>query len=342
MRAMAIVDYHKPLEMLDVEKPTPPPGFALVRVDACGLCYSDVKTMRGKMRYSPTLALPFVPGHEIAGEVVEVNGESDFAAGTRVIAHHLWACHNCPACRRGDEVLCYQPKAWTGFTHTGGFQDYLVIPPENLVRIPDGIDITTAPALTCAMGTAYRAVAVRGQVRAGDVVVVQGLGGVGLHAALIAQAAGAEVVGVDLPAKLADAHAAGVQRVSAPDDALEMVHSLTGGEAADIVIESSGVPALADSARQLVRSGGKVVAVGYQVGQLMQLMSDPLVLTEQSVIGSRYASRSDFEHVVRLVANGHVKPVIDDVLPLERLNEAVARLEAGEVTGRLVMDLRRR
>ncbi|MGH7863003.1 MAG: zinc-binding dehydrogenase, partial [Candidatus Dormibacteraceae bacterium] len=80
--------------------------------------------------------------------------------------------------------------------------------------------------------------------------------------------------------------------------------------------------------------------VGYQVGKLMTVMSDPLVLTEMSLVGSRYASRSDLEHVVRLVANGHVKPVIDDVLPLERLNEAVSRLEAGEVTGRLVMDLR--
>jgi len=342
MRAMAITDYQKPLELITVSRPTPPTGFALIQVDACGLCYSDVKTMRGRMRYSAGLALPFVAGHEVAGQIVEINGESELTVGTRVIVHHLWACHSCPACRRGEEHLCYQPRAWMGFTHTGGFQDYLVAPTENLLAIPDGIDITTAPALTCAMGTAYRAVAVRGEVRAGDVVVVVGLGGVGLHAALIAQAAGAEVVGVDLPAKLAAANVAGVNRVVSPDDALEMVRSVTGGDAADVVIESSGVPSLLENARQLTRSGGRIVAVGYQVGQLMTIMSDPLVLTEQSVIGSRYASRSDFEHVIRLVSNGHVKPVIDDVLPLERLNEAVARLEAGEVTGRLVMDLRGR
>ncbi|MGH7862260.1 MAG: alcohol dehydrogenase catalytic domain-containing protein [Candidatus Dormibacteraceae bacterium] len=340
MRAMAITDYERPLELMSVDQPTPPRGYALVAVDACGLCFSDVKTMRGHMRYSDTLALPFVPGHEVAGHIVDINGESDLKAGARVLVHHLWPCHRCPACRRGDEHLCYNPRAWMGFTHPGGFQEFVAAPLESLMPLPDGIDMTVAPALTCAMGTAYRAVTVRGRVRVGDVVVVVGMGGVGLHAALIAQAAGAEVVGVDLPAKLAGAHAAGVGRVVAPDDALEMVRSVTGGDAADVVIESSGVPSLLDNARKLTRSGGTIVGVGYQVGKLMTVMSDPLVLTEMSLVGSRYASRSDLEHVVRLVANGHVKPVIDDVLPLERLNEAVSRLEAGEVTGRLVMDLR--
>jgi len=108
-------------------------------------------------------------------------------------------------------------------------------------------------------------------------------------------------------------------------------------EGADVVVETTGVPALVEVARALLRPGGRVVCVGYHVGELISVSSDRLVLLEQSVLGSRYASRSDMEHVIRMVADGLVQPVVDDVLDLSQANEAIARLEAGEVTGRLVL-----
>jgi len=103
MRAMSVVEYGRPLEMLEVERPAPPLGHALVEVLACGLCFSDVKTIRGRMPYSSTLRLPHVAGHEVSGRVVEVNGPSRLAPGDRVVAYHVWGCHRCASCRRGDE-----------------------------------------------------------------------------------------------------------------------------------------------------------------------------------------------------------------------------------------------
>ena len=97
---MAVVEYGRPLEMLDVPEPRPAPGEALVEVLACGLCYSDVKTIRGHMPYSASLRLPHVAGHEVSGRVVEVNGPSRLRPGDRVVAYHVWGCHRCAACRR--------------------------------------------------------------------------------------------------------------------------------------------------------------------------------------------------------------------------------------------------
>ena len=224
-----------------------------------------------------------------------------------------------------------------GFTTPGGFQEYLSVPVERLLPVPDHIPPTMATALTCAMGTAYRAVAVRGRVLPGELVAVVGLGGVGLHAALIAQAAGAHVIGIDLESKLEGARTAGLRSVAASGEALERVAEYTERAGADVVLETTGVPELLETARRMLRPGGRIVGVGYRVGSMMAVSSDQLVLWEQSVVGSRYASRRDMENGIRLVADGIVTPVIDEVLPLERLNEAVERLEAGRVTGRLVL-----
>lgn len=337
---MCVTAYGQPLELRELERSSPPPGYALVEVLACGLCFSDVKTIRGRMPYSAWLPLPHVAGHEVSGRIVEVNGPSRLKPGDRVVAYHIWGCRRCGSCRRGDEHLCTDVVAWMGFTHPGGFQEYVVVPVEYLLAVPEHIPPTVATALTCAMGTAYRAVAVRGRVLPGEQVVVLGLGGVGLHAALIAQASGAEVIGVDLgDAKLEGARGAGVRVAVDSRAASQRVHEVAP-EGADAVIETTGVPALMETARRMLRPGGRIVGVGYHVGEMMAVSSDQLVLLEQSVLGSRYASRTDMERVIRMVADHLVEPVIDEVLPLERLNEAVERLEAGAVTGRLVLDVR--
>ncbi len=336
---MSVVEYGRPLQMLEVERPAPAPGQALVEVLACGLCFSDVKTIRGRMPYSASLALPHVAGHEVSGRVVEVNGPSRLKPGDRVVAYHVWGCHRCAACRRGDEHLCTDLVAWMGFTHPGGFREYITAPVEYLLPVPESIPATVAPALTCAMGTAYRAVAERGRVLPGEVAVVLGLGGVGIHAALIAHAAGALVIGVDVgAAKLEGARRAGIESVLDSAEAPDRIAELAP-DGVDVVLETTGVPSLLEAARKMLRPGGRVVGVGYHVGEMMAVSSDQLVLLEQSVVGSRYASRVDMERVIRMVAAGAVQPVIDEVLPLERLNEGVERLEAGQVTGRLVFQV---
>jgi 2-desacetyl-2-hydroxyethyl bacteriochlorophyllide A dehydrogenase len=337
MRAMAVTGYGADLEMLDLPRPEPRAGWAVVQVVTCGLCYSDVKTAQGRMPYSASLALPHVPGHEVCGRVIEVAPGGALSIGDRVVAYHVWSCHGCAACRRGDEQLCLAPTGWMGFTHPGGFQEFLAVPVEFLLPIPDSIPDELAPALTCALGTAYHATVGRAAVQPGQRVVVLGLGGVGVHAALVAQAAGARVLGVEEgPGKVAAARAAGLEAVGV-DGAAALVGEFSSGEGADAVIDTTGVPELLEVARSMARPGGRIVAVGYHVGEPMAVSSDRLVLLEQSVLGSRYCSRAEMEAGIRLVAAGRLKPVVDEVFPLAELNSAIRRLESGGVIGRLVL-----
>ncbi|MGH7776255.1 MAG: alcohol dehydrogenase catalytic domain-containing protein [Candidatus Dormibacterales bacterium] len=340
MKAMCVTAYDRPLEMRERPRPEAPPGYALVKVLACGICFSDVKTIRGRMPYSDALPLPHVPGHEISGSVVEVNGPAPLSPGDRVVIFHNWACHRCAACRRGEENICAEPVAWMGFTHPGGFQEYVAAPVECLLPVPASIPATTAPALTCAIGTAYRAVAVRGAVRPGERVVVIGLGVVGVHAAQVASAAGATTLGVDrTEAKLAPARDLGLAALAVSADLEAATREMTEGAGADVVVETTGDPAMIERARAVARRGARIVAVGYHVGEPMPVLSDQFVLWEYSLLGSRYCSRADMEHGIQLVAQGRLRPVIGDVLPLEEANRAVERLEAGEATGRLVLSV---
>ncbi|HEX9077592.1 MAG TPA: alcohol dehydrogenase catalytic domain-containing protein, partial [Anaerolineae bacterium] len=113
---MAVVDYKAPLELMDLPDPKVQPGSALIRILACGVCYSDYKTAHGRMAYSPTLKLPHVPGHEICGEVVEAGPETGLSTGERVIVYNYWSCGRCALCRMGQENLCENLQGWVGFT----------------------------------------------------------------------------------------------------------------------------------------------------------------------------------------------------------------------------------
>jgi D-arabinose 1-dehydrogenase-like Zn-dependent alcohol dehydrogenase len=323
---MVVTGFGEPLEPADLPEPELRPGTARLEILTCGVCFSDVKTARGRMPYSSELPLPHVCGHEICARVLETDPAGALEPGTVVVVYHVWPCRRCDRCRAGVEQLCRSPESWTGFTHPGGFQEQLVAPLDRLAIVPEGIDPVHAAPLTCALGTAYRAALTRGGVTAGADVVVIGLGGVGIHALQIAHAAGARATGTDRSER-----------------ALEVARGmgLTTGEAdeVDVVIDTVGTPATLAQAEQLVRPGGRIVAVGYGVDRTIELPSARVVLEEIEVVGSRYVARDELERAIRLVADGRVQTVVDRVLPLERANEAFAALEAGEVVGRVVLEL---
>ena len=324
---MVVTGYGEPLEQADMPEPELRPGTARLQILTCGVCFSDVKTARGKMPYSDELALPHVCGHEICARVLETDPAGAFERGTVVVVYHVWPCRRCDRCRAGDEQLCRSPTAWTGFTHPGGFQEQLVAPLDRLTVVPDGIDPVHAAPLTCALGTAYRAVLTRGGVTAGTNAVVIGLGGVGVHALQIAHAVGARATGVDVSARALEVARGLGLRVGEPPSEV------------DVVVDTVGTPATITQAEQLVRPGGRIVAVGYGVGRSIELPSARFVLEEVEVVGSRYVARDELERAIRLVADGRVQTVVDRVLPLERADEAFAALEAGEVVGRVVLQL---
>jgi D-arabinose 1-dehydrogenase-like Zn-dependent alcohol dehydrogenase len=338
---MVVTAYGQPLEPLDLPTPELPRGHARLEVLTCGVCFSDVKTARGKMPFSGRLALPHVPGHEVCARVVETNPAGAVEPGTVVVVYHLWPCRICGRCRAGEENLCVAPEAWTGFTHPGGFQEQLVVPIDRLVPVPPGIDPVHAAPLTCALGTAYRAVVTRGRVVPGASVVVVGLGGVGIHALQIAAATSASAVGIDLSERaIAVAGELGLTAFAAgdPDTERRLLHTF-GGDGVDAVVDTVGTAESLRQAERLVRPGGRIVAVGYSLEGVVELPAAPVVLQEKELIGSRYVRMDELERAIGLVADGRVRTVVGRVEPLERANLGLEALEAGEVVGRVVLDV---
>lgn len=341
MKAMAVVQYGEPLVLIDVPEPELRPGYALVEVIACGVCFSDVKTSRGEMPFSAELPLPHIPGHEICGRVVATDPAGVFAEGELVVVHHYWSCGRCPRCKAGDENLCSDLTAWMGFTHPGGFQERLAVPLDRLFRVPAGIRPTDAAPLTCALGTAYRATVTRGGVGPGTSAAVIGLGGVGIHALQVASAAGASAVGFDVSARALEvARSLDLAAVDPrEDDLLSSVPSAAAAGGFDVVIVTAGAEGAYTQATELVRAGGRIVAVGYSMGARFALPTPSLVLDEIEIRGSRYVSRAELESAIELVRTGRVRPIVDMVKPLEDVNDAFDELQAGGVVGRVVLQV---
>jgi D-arabinose 1-dehydrogenase-like Zn-dependent alcohol dehydrogenase len=341
MRAMAVTGYGDPLEEIDVPEPELRPGHALLEVLACGVCFSDVKTSRGHMPYSAELSLPHVPGHEILGRVLRTDPPGSVDEGSRAIVYHYWPCGRCSACRRGDETLCRRMVAWTGFTHWGGFTERIAVPVDRLVPIPVGIEPVHAAPMSCALGTAYRSVVTRGRVEAGTRAAVIGLGGVGIHAAQVGRAAGAEIVGFDLhDPTLESARGLGLEARRADDGAgIQDLLDTTGGEGVDVVIDTVGHGDTLDLARRLVRPGGRVVGVGYSPDSALTVPTPRFVLDEVEYVGSRYAHRDDLAKAISLVERGLVSTVVGLVRPLAEVNEVFRALESGSIVGRAVLEV---
>jgi D-arabinose 1-dehydrogenase-like Zn-dependent alcohol dehydrogenase len=341
VRAMAVTSYGEPLEQVEVPEPSLRSGHALLEVLTCGVCFSDVKTVRGKMPYSADLRLPHVPGHEVCARVIATDPPGAMVEGTNVVVYHLWPCRVCARCRAGQENICTNPREWMGFKGPGGFQERLVVPLDRLTRVPDGIDPIHAASTTCALGTGYRAVVSRGRVRPGMRMAVLGLGGVGIHALQVARAAGAEVVGLDVSEKaLKKGRDLGLDvRDNREGDGATRILSDTDGEGLDVVVDTVGHPDTIAQSERLVRAGGRVVAVGFAVGSDFAIGSTRFVLEEVELLGSRYVLMDELQQAIRLVAEGKVEMVVDRVSLLADANELIEALEAGNIVGRGVVNV---
>ncbi|MER5643246.1 alcohol dehydrogenase catalytic domain-containing protein [Streptosporangium sp. NPDC002524] len=200
MRAVVFDAFGADPEVREVPAPEPPPGGAVIRVEATGLCRSDWHGWQG---HDPDIRVfPHVPGHELAGVVEAVgSGVASWRPGDRVTVPFVCACGSCAACLAGDHQVC-EHQTQPGFTRWGSFAEYVAVDHAdvNLVRLPEEMAFTTAASLGCRFATSYRAVTAVGRVRPDEWVVVHGCGGVGLSAVMIAAAAGARVIAVDVSA----------------------------------------------------------------------------------------------------------------------------------------------
>lgn len=335
---MILTEYGAPLRETEMPEPVLTPGNALLEVLTCGVCFSDVKIARGRMPFSEELPLPHIPGHEVCARVLETDPPGAVASGTRVVVYNVWPCGRCDRCLAGEEQICREPQTRAGFTEPGGFRERMLAPLERLIAVPDNIGARHAAPMTCALGTAYRAVVSKGRVLPGARVVVIGLGGVGIHALQIAHAAGGLALGVDRSrAAVSTARSLGLDADRAEGALAAELHAGTDGDGFDVVIDTVGHPGTVSMAERLVRPGGRIVLVGYLTGEAITLPSARVVLDEIEVVGSRYARRDEMVQAIRLVAEGRVKMIVDRELPLARAEDAFAALENGEVVGRVVV-----
>ncbi|HEV2005350.1 MAG TPA: zinc-dependent alcohol dehydrogenase family protein [Candidatus Limnocylindrales bacterium] len=295
----------------EVPDPELPPGGVVIRVEATGLCRSDWHGWRG---HDPDIALPHVPGHELAGTIATVDSDvRGWAAGDRVTVPFVLACGTCEPCRAGDQQVC-DDQLQPGFTQWGSFAELVAIPRAaiNLVRLPNSVDFVTAASLGCRFATAYRAVLRQGRVRAGEWVAVLGCGGVGLSAVEIAVAAGAQVVAVDISdAALAPALALGAKATvnGSRADVPAAVRAATGG-GADLSIDALGSAATCRSSIESLRKRGRHVQVGLMLGEDAHaaLPMDLVVARELEIIGSHGMAAHDYAAMLESVTDGTLNP----------------------------------
>jgi propanol-preferring alcohol dehydrogenase len=337
MRAAVIRSFDQPLQVEDVPLPVPGHGQVLVRLEACGLCHTDIHAAHGDWPVKPPL--PLIPGHEGVGIVERLgDGVGSLREGDRVAVPWLgWACGACELCVSGRETLCPQAR-YTGFIINGCFAEYAVAEAAFVGRVPGTVDPFDAAPLACAGVTTYKAVKASG-TRSSDLVAVFGIGGLGHLATQYAQVAGATVVAIDRQdARLALAEKLGAAYTvnSARQDAAEAVQALGGADVA-IVAASANEPY--EQAFRSLRRGGTIVAVGAPKENTMHLPIFQTIVQEVKVIGSFVGTRADLAETFELHASGRTT-VVKQTRALEQVNEAMAEVGQGTVEARLVFDLR--
>jgi acryloyl-coenzyme A reductase len=336
MRAVLLREIGPPenLRLEDLPDPAPGPGQVLVRVRAAGVCYRDVVDRRGGF---PLMKRPVVPGHEFAGEVAAVGERVErFAPGDRVVNLHRAPCGQCDMCRSGNEPRCPHAPLAFGLTADGAYAEYIAAPEGCLVSLPASIPFERGCFLACTAAVALRGLETRGRLRAGETVLVTGAsGGVGLHGLQVARALGARTVAVtssaDKAALLRDSGADEV--LVAPDLAF---HRQARALGIDLVLDCVGVPTLNSSMRS-VKPLGRIVVAGNVTPERAEVNPGWVILNEVTLTGSSGCTRRDLERVLAWVEEGAVRPVLAEVLSLERAADAHRRLEERGVVGRLVL-----
>jgi L-iditol 2-dehydrogenase len=311
------------IEVRDVPEPRPRAGEVKIRVEACGVCGSDIHVRHDMFPYWP----PVILGHEFTGTVVELGPECRYAKlGDRVVAEpHARACGHCCLCRTGNIQICPDKRS-PGWGIDGGMAEYIAYPEKLLHRIPDPMTWDQA-ALVEPTANVVTDLIERTEVMAGDVVVVLGPGAIGLLAAMVARAAGAREVAIigtpsDADLRLRKASELGFGRliVAGQADPVQAVLDLTEGRGADVVVECSGSPKAIALTVDLVRKKGKICVIGLTGGRNVEVPWDKFCFKVVNVIFNMSTSYTSWDRSISMIAVGLVpaEKVITHREPLER------------------------
>ncbi len=335
MRAMALTAFGEKLEMLNVPEPEAGDGEVVLSVRACGVCRTDLKVMHGLLPQVRATPLPLIPGHEIVGVVDAVGPNAGgWKIGDRAVVYFYVGCGNCPPCMVGRVPLCHNIRYQIGFSANGGYAEKVKVPARNLVRIADHVPDEQAAVVPDAVGTAVHAVMDVAEVRPGERVLVTGAGGVGLHIIQLVRLSGGYTVVADVD---------GSRLGMAEEMGANETHQISGLDAipdsirVDKVIEASGALRDCGQVARLLNSAGRIVLVGYTVGESLTVGSLDMVSPELEIRGCRACNPNNVVTAVELVERGQVRPVIDSVFPLSEANETLEKLSAGKLKARAVL-----
>ncbi|WP_020175831.1 alcohol dehydrogenase [Methyloferula stellata] len=334
MRAVQIGAKGSPLELVEKDMPEPGPGQVRVKVEACGICRGDNVTVAG---LSASLRYPRVPGHEIAGTIDALGaGVTGWTKGQRVgLGWFGGHCGVCEACRRGDFIACSKLEI-PGIAYDGGYAEYMVAPISSLASIPDDLASVDAAPLLCAGVTTFNALRHSG-ARAGSLVAVQGLGGLGHLGVQFAAKLGYETVAIargkekePFAKKLGAKHYIDsdnediAARLKALGGAQLVLSTITDAKAMSRTIDGLGY-------------GGKLLIVGVARDPL-EVTPGQLVGGHKSIEGWYNGQASDSQDTLAFSVNTGVKPMIE-TMPLERAAEAFAKMMSGQARFRMVLTM---
>jgi alcohol dehydrogenase, propanol-preferring len=332
VRAAVLERFGEPLVVREAPDPMPGAGDVVVRVRRTGLCGTDLKIVSGALSY---VRPPLIPGHEVAGELADDHGE--LRCGQRVACYLYESCEECRLCRLGEPTLC-RALVRMGVHRDGGLGEYVRIPARNALPIADHVPFEEAATAMDAVLTPWRGLRSRARLREGETLLVVGAGGLGLSAVQVGVALGARVAVVDPSAPNRErAAAVGAELALEPADASGAVEWSGGG--VDVAFDGSGAPTGFRTAIDALRPGGRLVAVGYQVGVDYAYDSSRVPLDEITIVGVRPGTREEAAEVLDALAQGSVRPTVMDAVPLDEVNEALDRLRAGDAVGRIVVDV---
>ena len=311
MQAIYFSEFGGELSIEDVPNPTASTNGVVIEVKATGLCRSDWHAWMG---HDGDVALPHVPGHELAGIVSEIGaGVTKFNVGDRVTVPFVNGCGKCQYCASGNAQVC-PTQTQPGFTQWGSYAEYVSIENAdfNLIALPDAISFSTAAALGCRFATAFRGLTARAKVQPGEWVAIFGCGGVGISAIMIAKALGARVIAIDIsPAALAKATQIGADVTinSSEADVLAQINQITG-DGADVSIDALGSQATSTQSILSLRRRGRHL----QLGLLLTpdgLTPEPMgrvIAYELDLHGSHGMAAADYPQMLEMVESEVLRP----------------------------------
>ncbi len=341
MKAVVIEEHGEldKVKLADIAKSKPGNGEVLIQVKSAALNHLDIWVRQGGRA---KLQMPHVLGSDGAGVISELGaGVDGFAIGDEVLINPGLSCGKCEFCKKGEQSEC-STFSIVGMGRQGTFAEYAAIPMANIYRKPSYLSFDEAAALPLAYVTAWRMLITRGKLRAGQTLLIHGVGGgVALAALQLAKLAGAFVIvtsSSDEKLKRAGQLGADQKINYKTTDVASDVREITAGRGVDIVLETVGA-ATWDIDFACVRRGGKIVICGVTGGPKAETNLQSLYWNQVTVMGSTMGSNEDFRGMLSAVTAAKMKPVIDRVFPADKFREAIERMEQGAQFGKIVLKM---